>query len=326
MNNFLKGVIEETFKSKKQQRLFYAKANDTSLPKKERKKWGKWASEFSSKTDFDEIPNEVKEERDDIQKKKVNTLKKGDIMSGTDAEVTWVGQTAKTPKGKTRVDLKYPKGNEKTTYWGTHTEVGVKKEKEKEEEVDEIVDANGNIGRSKKPANFNTKGITDDDTLDNAAKKGHGMMGTYGTTGVQNYRRYWGESDMSKSLGYEDTLGNDENYDQAKDHFEDDLGLDPEEAEDRMSQMGYDKKLPDDKVRLVENPKKFMEEYIESILNKKTKSNDLVSKQEDGSEEKEINPIILKQINALKNSMDSHKLSMETIVKYLSDAEVNLKK
>jgi hypothetical protein len=246
MNNFLKGIIEETFKSKKQQRLFYAKANDKSTPKKERKKWGKWASEFSSKTDFEKIPDEVEEK-----------------------------------------------------------------------EVDEIVDANGNISRSKKPANFNTKGVTDDDILDNAAKKGHGMMGTYGTTGVQNYRRYWGESDMSKSLGYEDTLGNDEDYEVAKDHFEDDLGLDPEEAKDRMSQMGYDNKLPGDKVRLVENPKKFMEEYIESILNKKSKLNDLVSKQEDESEEKEINPIILKQINALKNSMDSHKLSVSDVMKHL---------
>jgi hypothetical protein len=39
MNKFIKEVIEETFKSKKQQKYFYAKAGDTSLPKKERKKW-----------------------------------------------------------------------------------------------------------------------------------------------------------------------------------------------------------------------------------------------------------------------------------------------
>jgi hypothetical protein len=247
MNNFLKEIIEETFTSKKQQRLFYAKANDKSLPKKERNKWSKWAKEFSDETDFKKIPDEVK----------------------------------------------------------------------KEKEVDEIVDVNGNISRSKKPANFNTKGITDDDTLDDAVKKGHGMMGTYGSTGVQNYRRYWGESDMSKSLGYEDTLGKDEDYEEAKDHFEDDLGLDPEEAKERMNQMGYDKKLPGDKVRLVENPKKFMEEYIESILNKKTKIDDLVPKKENETEDKKINPIVLKQISALKNSMDSHKLSINDIMKHL---------
>jgi hypothetical protein len=122
---------------------------------------------------------------------------------------------------------------------------------------------------------------------------------------------------MSKSLGYEDTLGKDEDYEEAKDHFEDDLGLDPEEAKERMNQMGYDKKLPGDKVRLVENPKKFMEEYIESILNKKTKIDDLVPKKENETEDKKINPIVLKQISALKNSMDSHKLSINDIMKHL---------
>ena len=55
MNHFFKKVIEETFASKKQQKFFYAKASDKSIPKKERKKWGKWASEFSSKTDFDKV-------------------------------------------------------------------------------------------------------------------------------------------------------------------------------------------------------------------------------------------------------------------------------
>jgi hypothetical protein len=61
-----------------------------------------------------------------------------------------------------------------------------------------------------------------------------------------------------------------------------------------------------------------MEEYIESIINKKTKSNDLIKKEEE-SEEKEINPIILKQINALKNSMNSHKLSVKDIMKHLDN-------
>ena len=77
---------------------------------------------------------------------------------------------------------------------------------------------------------------------------------------------------MSKALGYQDTLGQDEDYEDAKDHFEDDLGLDEPEAEERLAKIGYDKKLPDDKVRLVENPKKFIEEYIDSILSKKTDS------------------------------------------------------
>ena len=48
MNDFIKQVIEEKFASKAQQRYFYAKANEKGTPKKEKKKWKKWASEFSS--------------------------------------------------------------------------------------------------------------------------------------------------------------------------------------------------------------------------------------------------------------------------------------
>jgi hypothetical protein len=248
MNNFIKQVIEEKFLSKKQQRFFYAKTSDKSLPKKERKKWSKWAKEFSDKTDFKKLPDEVKEK-----------------------------------------------------------------------DIEEIVDGLGNIGRSKKSNNFNTKGITSNSITDKVVKMGAGTMGTHGVHGTHTSLRYWAESDMSKSLGFDKTMGVDASYEDAEDHFEDELGLEPEEAKDRLDQMGYDKKLKDDKVRLVENPKKFIEEYIDNILSKKNQSNDILSN-------KEINPIILKQIKALKNSMNSNNLSMETIVKYLSDDVVNFKK
>ena len=35
MDKYIKNIIEETFASKKQQRFFYAKANDKSTSKKE---------------------------------------------------------------------------------------------------------------------------------------------------------------------------------------------------------------------------------------------------------------------------------------------------
>ena len=69
-----------------------------------------------------------------------------------------------------------------------------------------------------------------------------------------------------------------------------------------------------------------MEEYIESILKGRSKDNDVLEKKKEEVESKEIHPIIKRQLNSLKNSMDNHNLSMETIVKYLSDVEVNLKK
>ena len=52
MDKYIKNIIEETFKSKKQQRLFFAKANDESLSKKERLKWKNMANEFSDDTNY----------------------------------------------------------------------------------------------------------------------------------------------------------------------------------------------------------------------------------------------------------------------------------
>ena len=247
MNNFIKQVIEEKFASKAQQRFFYAKANEKGKPKKEKNKWGKWAKEFSDKTNYDEIPDKV------------------------------------------------------------------------ETEVDEIVDKYGNIATGKKPTNFDIKGVTQKKTTDDVAKAAYGSMGRMANVGSSTMR-YWAESDMSKALGFDDTMAKDADYEAAEDHFKDELGLDEPEAEDRLAQMGYDKKLPADKVRLVENPKKFMEEYIESVLAKRAKDNEIVSKDEQ-TEEKEINPIVLKQLKSLKNTMNSHKLSINDIMKHLKDNE-----
>ena len=188
---------------------------------------------------------------------------------------------------------------------------------EKEEEVDEIVDAAGNFAKSKKPGDFNTKGISSNSTSDEVALTGAGQSSISPKLGM-GYRRYWGESDMSKALGAEDTIMDDANYEEAKKKFIE-LGVtDPKELEDRLGQMGYDPKLPDDKVRLVENPKKFMEEYIDNLLKQKGKDNDVLSKEEE-VEEVEINPIVAKQIKSLKNSMKTYGLKPDHILKGLKD-------
>jgi hypothetical protein len=86
---------------------------------------------------------------------------------------------------------------------------------------------------------------------------------------------------------------------------------------ERLEAMGYDPKLKGtDKVRLIENPKKFMEEYIESVV-KKRKDNDLVSKVGEQDEEKEINPIIKRQIDSLRDSLESNGLTADDIIKHL---------
>jgi hypothetical protein len=198
---------------------------------------------------------------------------------------------------------------------------------EKEEEVDEIVDKNGNILTSKKSSDLNSRGVTSDSTSDEVAITGKGMMGNYGMTKVQNYTKFWGEGKLTKgklieiamkdALGFEATMGNDADYEEAEEYFEKDLGLDSEETEDRMDQMGYDKNLPDDKVRLVENPKKYMAEYIESILKGRSKDNDVLEKEKEEVEPKEIHPIIKRQLNSLKNSMDSHGLTADDVINYI---------
>jgi hypothetical protein len=248
MNNFIKGIIEEKFASKAQQRFFYAQAGKGG---KKGKKWAKWAKEFSNKTDFDEIPDKV----------------------------------------------------------------------EKEEDIEEIVDKKGNISRSKKPSNLSSKGVTQRKTSDDVVKTGAGSMGIHGVHGTHTSLRYWAESDMSKALGFKDTMGKDEDFDDAEKHFEKELGLPDDEAKERMGQMGYDEKLPDDKVRLVENPKKFMEEYIESVLSKKNVSNDIVTKESEPTEEKEINPILLKQLSSLKNSLKKNNLNVDDVLKHLKNDE-----
>jgi len=258
MNNFIKQVIEEKFASKAQQRFFYAKANEKGKPKKEKKKWGKWAKEFSDKTNFEEIPDK------------------------------------------------------------------------KEKEVDEIVDALGNIEKGKKTGNPKAF-VTSDSTSDEFAFATHPEQGNYGTK-VSSYVNYPLQEDMltkeqvmeiamKDALGYQETLGVDADYDEAEEYFEKELDLPDEEVKDRMGKMGYDEDLPEDMVRLVENPKKFMEEYIESVLSKRKMDDEIVSKEVEQTEEKEINPIVLKQLKSLKSSLESNKLTVNDILKHLKDNE-----
>ena len=200
---------------------------------------------------------------------------------------------------------------------------------EKEEEVDEIIDDKGNLATSKLPTDINTKGISDEWTSDEVEKTAAGQMGTFGMGGIQNYTRYWGEGKeltkgklieiaMSDALGFEETMGEDEPYKKAFKHFTKELGLSDEEAKERLEAMGY---IPgqEEVVRLVENPLSFMEDYIEDVLNKKKqKDNDLLSKDKE-KEVKEVHPIIKRQIMSLKNSMKSHGLNADDVLKHLED-------
>jgi hypothetical protein len=187
---------------------------------------------------------------------------------------------------------------------------------EKEGDVDEIVDAKGNIKRGGKASDFHAKGITSKKTTDKTAKAVGGSQGTHGVHGTHTSLRYWAESDLTKSLGYDDTLGDDENFKKAYKHFTGELGLTHDDAMKRLESMGYDEKLPEDKVRLVENPKKFMKDYVETVLSKKSDHKEIVN-----DSEKEINPILKRQLDSLKRSLKKNNLNVSDITKLLDDNE-----
>ena len=204
-------------------------------------------------------------------------------------------------------------------------------EKANEEEVDEIVDKNGNIARSKKPGDLATKGISSNSITDKVVKTGGGEMGIHGVHGTHTSLRYWAENRepitkeklieiaMNDALGAEETImkpGGPADYEEAKKEMEELTG-DEDEAKDRLEKMGYDEHLPEDKLRLVENPRKFMEDYIQSVMSKK-KDNDILNKSNDEEiEVKEVNPIVQKQIKSLKNSIKSHGLSTKQVMSML---------
>jgi hypothetical protein len=204
-------------------------------------------------------------------------------------------------------------------------------DKVEEEEVDEIVDVNGNIETSKFQNNFNTKQTISKRTSDDNEKSRGNQMGNYGTTGVQNYRRYWGEGikitkgevlevALGDTLGADETILKDKSFKEAYNYFTKELGLSREKALDKMADLGYKEDLPAGQVIMVENPKKYIEEYIDELLKKKNNHDDLVSKDEE-IEEVEINPIVKRQINSLKNSMKTYGLKPDHIMKGLKDDE-----
>lgn len=334
MDQIIQSIIEEAFKSKKQQRYFYAKANDESLPAKERKKWKKWASEFSEKTNFKKLP-EVAEDLVDVPQKKpyhyTSILHFGTNKKIKEHQDNWEEVQEFVAKYKknfpesidiTRFD---ESGNKDTKTWiyNQDTDDWDEVQKKSDQEIDEIVDEDGNIMTSKIPLSVKKSGITVEPGHDKK-REAYGSMGFGGPYGVMGRAggtslKYWAEADMHNALGFDDTMNDLESYGEALKTMMKDFNLSREEAIERLKQMGYDQELEkNDEVILVENPKKFIEEYIDNILlNKKTNDSEIVEKDE--YVEKEINPIILKQLEALKRTLKNNEIPVKQIIKYLKE-------
>ena len=236
MDQRLKNIILEKFESKKQQKFFYAKCNDDSLSKKEKKKWCDMASEFSKDTDFKKLP-----------------------------------------------------------------------EKANEEEIEEIVDFDGSIPTSKIPKDVRAKSVTARKTSDaqaDATSQPPFQKGQY-------MKRYWGESEMDDALGFEETMGKNASYEEALEYFTDELGFDETDAKERLEKMGY---IPnsEEKVRIIEMmTKKQLEEYVDTLLNKKSMPKDIldpsIEELEETEDEEESNPILDRKLKFLMDLSDEDK-------------------
>ena len=185
-------------------------------------------------------------------------------------------------------------------------------------DIDEIVDENGHISRSRLPKDRFAKNTTSRKRTDKVVSSAAGSMGSHGVHGTQTSLRYWAESEeikeieMDDTLGYDETIGKDLPYNKALNYFMKELKFSEEDAKERLEMMGY---IPDEKdtVRLVENPQKYINDYVESVLVDKTNNDDIIRKQED----KNLNPLIIKQLNSLKKTLDKNKVSINTILPYL---------
>jgi len=250
MDKLVVQIIDEAFKSRAQQGLFFAKA-------KKSKKWAKMADEFADKTNWKKkLPYKVKN-------KKIKTTK----------------------------------------------------------EVDEIIDDEGNISYGNTPGNPNGF-IRSKKTSDEVTSATMGQMGTFGILGgptnSSKTLKYWAEADMSMALGADETIKNpDTNYEDAVETFEDELEVPEDEAKQRAKQMGYDPQLPDGKMRLIENPLTYINEY----LAKKVKNRELVKKNSNESEKKDITPIIKRQLQSMKKTLKNNNLTIQDITEYLEDNE-----
>lgn len=147
------------------------------------------------------------------------------------------------------------------------------------EDLEEIIDDEGNIQRGTKEIGADKKRITSKSHTDKVVNTAHRQQGHYALHGTFGSRQmYYGESDLSKLLGYKDTLANAEDVEDAEDHFKNNLHLDDAEAEDKMDQMGYDENLPEDKVRLIENTNEILitkKEILDGIVQAKEKKKEI---------------------------------------------------
>ena len=148
----------------------------------------------------------------------------------------------------------------------------------------------------------------------------------------RGYRTYYGESevkeiDMSGAFGYEETKDMDgcETYK----YFVKELGMEKDEAKDRVSQQGKDwtckkdekSEYSDDpnfitRATLSEIQKQKAIKVVEDMLAKKKDSADL-SKKDSGKDTESLSPVLKKNLSSLIKQAEKHGFSKKDLIKII---------
>jgi hypothetical protein len=174
-------------------------------------------------------------------------------------------------------------------------------------EIDELVDYDGTMLSSKIP--ILDPHVTPKKTMDQTVAMSRNVYDIF----RMGYRRHFYEEDMSKAFGYDDTK-----FMNAKEtikFLEKELGLDPEDAEDRALEFGKKPKLDnlkdedaDQKLYLFEKG----EEVAEDVLVKKLKTNSEINKKD-----KTMSKILKKNVEFLKKQAEKEGFSINELIKML---------
>ncbi len=229
----------------------------------------------------------------------------------------------KVPKDKVEQVKKYINSLTKKKTKKTTKEVGG--------EIEELVNSDGSMSNSKIPI------------LDPHLHPKKTMDQTVSAARITNdpiargYRTYYGESveevseeDMSGAFGFEETkeLDGKETYE----YFKDELEMDDKEAWERTEEQGKDPSGKKDAKSPYKKDKNFVTratlseiqrqkaiKMLEDILMKQRHSSksDVVKKQKETEETKEVPNIVKKNLNTLLKQMEKQGLSKKDLIKIL---------
>lgn len=203
-----------------------------------------------------------------------------------------------------------------------------KQPKQKEEEVTELIDTDGNWSASNVPIldpASTMQGSTYTDKIVPMSRNPRDplLRGWYGYYGEGHIK----EEDMSGAFGYDDTK--DLNYKDTVEFYQDELDLDKDDAIERAKQQGKGERLSKKAPKEIKNKKNFIDRLVlkelgdedvneDTIFKKDDSDKDLIKKQID-IKKTDIHPLLVRNIRALRRMAKEYGVSVEDLIKVLKD-------